>query len=161
MSRISTNTDCNQFFKLHSYLRLLPGDFGFDLVVGDDAAFLEIDEEHAPRLQPALAKDIFGRNVEDPDLGTTTQIGVPIHLLGTPGAIQGPRPRVGEHNDDRVVGQAHQMAGRIGALQVAEPDLFFQQLLSVAHISVPGIGRVAASGSGYTWLPVNYSVLPK
>jgi crotonobetainyl-CoA:carnitine CoA-transferase CaiB-like acyl-CoA transferase len=36
--------------------------------------------------------------VEDPDLGTTTQIGVPIHLAGTPGAIRGPRPRAGEHS---------------------------------------------------------------
>ena len=34
-------------------------------------------------------------------------------------------------------------------------------LVGVAHISFPGIGRVAASGSGYTWLPVNYSVVAK
>jgi crotonobetainyl-CoA:carnitine CoA-transferase CaiB-like acyl-CoA transferase len=38
--------------------------------------------------------------VDDPDLGPTTQIGVPIHLLGTPGGITGPQPRVGEHNDE-------------------------------------------------------------
>jgi crotonobetainyl-CoA:carnitine CoA-transferase CaiB-like acyl-CoA transferase len=37
--------------------------------------------------------------VHDPDRGATTQIGVPLHLLGTPGAIQGPQPRPGEHND--------------------------------------------------------------
>ena len=34
-------------------------------------------------------------------------------------------------------------------------------LVGVAHISFPGIGRVAASGSGYIWLPVNYSVVAK
>ena len=34
-------------------------------------------------------------------------------------------------------------------------------LVGVAHISFPGIGRVVASGSGYTWLPVNYSVVAK
>jgi crotonobetainyl-CoA:carnitine CoA-transferase CaiB-like acyl-CoA transferase len=33
--------------------------------------------------------------VDDPDLGLTTQIGVPIHLAGTPGGIKGPRPRAG------------------------------------------------------------------
>jgi crotonobetainyl-CoA:carnitine CoA-transferase CaiB-like acyl-CoA transferase len=38
--------------------------------------------------------------VEDPELGTTTQIGVPINLLGTPGAIQGPQPLAGEHNTE-------------------------------------------------------------
>jgi crotonobetainyl-CoA:carnitine CoA-transferase CaiB-like acyl-CoA transferase len=36
--------------------------------------------------------------VEDPVLGTTTQVGVPIHLSSTPGAIRGPRPEPGEHN---------------------------------------------------------------
>ena len=34
-------------------------------------------------------------------------------------------------------------------------------LVGVAHVSFPGIGRVAANGSGYTWLPVNYSVVAK
>jgi crotonobetainyl-CoA:carnitine CoA-transferase CaiB-like acyl-CoA transferase len=38
--------------------------------------------------------------VDDPDLGETTQLGVPIHLLGTPGAITGGQPRTGEHNDE-------------------------------------------------------------
>jgi crotonobetainyl-CoA:carnitine CoA-transferase CaiB-like acyl-CoA transferase len=36
--------------------------------------------------------------VVDPDLGPTTQVGVPVHFLSTPGAIRGPQPRVGEHN---------------------------------------------------------------
>src|SRR6202035_5703512 len=36
--------------------------------------------------------------LDDPDLGPSTQIGVPIHLLGTPGGIAGPQPRVGEHD---------------------------------------------------------------
>lgn len=35
--------------------------------------------------------------VDDPDVGPTRQMGVPIHLLGTPGAVRGPQPRVGEH----------------------------------------------------------------
>ena len=41
--------------------------------------------------------------VDDPELGTTTQIGVPINLLGTPGAIQGPQPLPGraQHRDLR------------------------------------------------------------
>jgi crotonobetainyl-CoA:carnitine CoA-transferase CaiB-like acyl-CoA transferase len=38
--------------------------------------------------------------VDDPDIGPTRQMGVPIHLLGTPGAVRGPQPRVGEHTDE-------------------------------------------------------------
>jgi crotonobetainyl-CoA:carnitine CoA-transferase CaiB-like acyl-CoA transferase len=38
--------------------------------------------------------------VEDPELGTTTQIGVPINLHGTPGAIAGPQPMPGQHNTE-------------------------------------------------------------
>lgn len=37
--------------------------------------------------------------VEDPVLGPTTQVGVPIHLAATPGGIQGPRLPIGHDND--------------------------------------------------------------
>ena len=42
--------------------------------------------------------------VVDPELGPTTQMGVPIHLLGTPGAIVGGQPPVGAHTDE-VLGE--------------------------------------------------------
>jgi crotonobetainyl-CoA:carnitine CoA-transferase CaiB-like acyl-CoA transferase len=38
--------------------------------------------------------------VEDPELGATTQVGLPAVLEGTPGAIQGGQPRVGQHSRD-------------------------------------------------------------
>jgi crotonobetainyl-CoA:carnitine CoA-transferase CaiB-like acyl-CoA transferase len=38
--------------------------------------------------------------VDDPELGPTTQVGLPIHLMGTPGAIRGPRPGPGQHNEE-------------------------------------------------------------
>jgi crotonobetainyl-CoA:carnitine CoA-transferase CaiB-like acyl-CoA transferase len=47
---------------------------------------------------PQLAANGMIATVDDPELGETTQIGVPINLLGTPGAIQGPQPLPGEHN---------------------------------------------------------------
>jgi crotonobetainyl-CoA:carnitine CoA-transferase CaiB-like acyl-CoA transferase len=37
--------------------------------------------------------------VDDPERGVTRQMGVPIHLLGTPGQVTGPQPRVGEHTE--------------------------------------------------------------
>src|SRR5262245_49078502 len=49
---------------------------------------------------PQLQANHMVQTVEDPDFGATTQIGVPIHLLGTPGAITSGQPRVGEHNDE-------------------------------------------------------------
>jgi crotonobetainyl-CoA:carnitine CoA-transferase CaiB-like acyl-CoA transferase len=41
-----------------------------------------------------------GATVDDPEAGVTRQMGVPIHLLGTPGAVTGPQPRPGEHTDE-------------------------------------------------------------
>ena len=30
-------------------------------------------------------------------------------------------------------------------------------LVGAAHISFPGLGHLRSAGSGYTWIPVNYS----
>jgi len=58
-------------------------------------AIVEPEDQFAhPQLQ---ANDMVA-TVGDPDLGATTQIGVPVHLLGTPGEIQSGQPRVGEHD---------------------------------------------------------------
>ena len=38
------------------------GELGLDLLVGDDAALLEVDEQHLARLQAPLADDLFGRD---------------------------------------------------------------------------------------------------
>jgi crotonobetainyl-CoA:carnitine CoA-transferase CaiB-like acyl-CoA transferase len=46
---------------------------------------------------PQLAANDMVAEVLDPELGATTQMGVPLHLLGTPGAIVSPRPRLDEH----------------------------------------------------------------
>jgi hypothetical protein len=29
--------------------------------------------------------------------------------------------------------------------------------VAVAHVAVPGIGRLRADGRGYTWVPANYT----
>jgi len=52
--------------------------------------------------------------IDDPVLGRTTQVGVPIHLAGTPGAIQGPRPQPGRHNDE-IFGELGYSAAEIAA----------------------------------------------
>jgi len=60
-------------------------------------AIVEPEEQFA---HPQLQANGMVATVDDPDLGPTTQIGVPIHLLGTPGAIQGAQPRAGEHDSE-------------------------------------------------------------
>ena len=64
---------------------------------------------------PQLVANDMVATVDDPELGPTTQIGVPIHLLGTPGAITGPQPLVGQHNDE-VWGALGYSAEEIAAL---------------------------------------------
>jgi crotonobetainyl-CoA:carnitine CoA-transferase CaiB-like acyl-CoA transferase len=66
-------------------------------LANNHAAEAIIPMEEAFAHPQVIANDMVA-TVVDPDLGPTTQMGVPIHLLGTPGAIQGPQPRAGEHN---------------------------------------------------------------
>jgi crotonobetainyl-CoA:carnitine CoA-transferase CaiB-like acyl-CoA transferase len=47
---------------------------------------------------PQLVANGMVATVDDPELGRTTQIGIPINLAGTPGGIVGPQPLPGEHN---------------------------------------------------------------
>ena len=64
-----------------------------------------------------IANDMVA-TVVDPDLGPTTQMGVPIHLLGTPGAIQGPQPRPGEHNAE-ILGELGYATSEVDRLAAA------------------------------------------
>jgi crotonobetainyl-CoA:carnitine CoA-transferase CaiB-like acyl-CoA transferase len=66
-------------------------------LANNHAAEAIIPMEEAFAHPQVIANDMVA-TVVDPDLGPTTQMGVPIHMLGTPGAIQGPQPRPGEHN---------------------------------------------------------------
>ncbi|MDQ1467947.1 MAG: hypothetical protein QOH10_2362 [Actinomycetota bacterium] len=66
-------------------------------LANNHAAEAIIPMEEAFAHPQVIANDMVA-TVVDPDLGPTTQMGVPIHMLGTPGAIRGPQPRVGEHN---------------------------------------------------------------
>ena len=47
---------------------------------------------------PQLVANDMVATIDDRDRGSTTQIGVPIHLLGTPGGIVGPQPVVCEND---------------------------------------------------------------
>lgn len=47
---------------------------------------------------PQFVANGMAATVEDPELGSTTQIGVPVVLSRTPGAIQGGQPLAGAHS---------------------------------------------------------------
>jgi len=49
---------------------------------------------------PQLAANGMVARIDDPELGATTQVGLPIHLMGTPGGVKGPRPEPGQHNEE-------------------------------------------------------------
>ncbi len=54
-------------------------------------------EPHQMLAHPQTIANEMVATVDDPVHGPTQQIGVPIHLLGTPGVIKGPQPKVGQH----------------------------------------------------------------
>jgi crotonobetainyl-CoA:carnitine CoA-transferase CaiB-like acyl-CoA transferase len=49
---------------------------------------------------PQLVANAMVETVEDPELGPTTQIGVPIALRSTPGAVKGGQPAAGQHTTE-------------------------------------------------------------
>jgi crotonobetainyl-CoA:carnitine CoA-transferase CaiB-like acyl-CoA transferase len=72
----------------------------------------------APEAQfahPQLVANGMVATVDDPEFGATTQVGVPIHLLSTPGAITGPQPPVGAH-DAEIWGELGCDAGEIALI---------------------------------------------
>jgi crotonobetainyl-CoA:carnitine CoA-transferase CaiB-like acyl-CoA transferase len=64
---------------------------------------------------PQFVTNGMAATVEDPELGLTTQVGVPAVLRGTPGAIQSGQPRAGAHSRE-VLAEANYSAADIGRL---------------------------------------------
>jgi crotonobetainyl-CoA:carnitine CoA-transferase CaiB-like acyl-CoA transferase len=54
---------------------------------------------------PQLIANNMVVQVNDPEMGPTTQIGVPMTLLETPGKVKGPQPLPGQHNREILVGE--------------------------------------------------------
>jgi crotonobetainyl-CoA:carnitine CoA-transferase CaiB-like acyl-CoA transferase len=60
-------------------------------------AIISPDEQFS---HPQLVANGMVATVVDPVVGATTQVGMPLHMFGTPTAIQGPQPTPGQHNDE-------------------------------------------------------------
>ncbi|HEY5015071.1 MAG TPA: CoA transferase, partial [Acidimicrobiia bacterium] len=86
-------------------------------LANNHAAEAIIPMEEAFAHPQVIANDMVA-TVVDPDLGPTTQMGVPIHMLGTPGAIQGPQPRPGQHNAE-ILGELGYSPSEVDQLAAA------------------------------------------
>jgi glyoxylase-like metal-dependent hydrolase (beta-lactamase superfamily II) len=70
------------------------------------------------------------------------------------GSVQFPDPSVVIHFDtDSKEALAQRL--KIFADVAKQGDM-----VAAAHLSFPGIGHIRSAGSGYTWLPINYSSMP-
>jgi glyoxylase-like metal-dependent hydrolase (beta-lactamase superfamily II) len=70
------------------------------------------------------------------------------------GSVQFPDPSVVIHFDtDSKEALAQRL--KIFADVAKQGDM-----VAAAHLSFPGIGHLRSAGSGYTWLPINYSSMP-
>src|SRR5262249_13122600 len=65
---------------------------------------------------PQLRAAGSGVEVGDPEVGTTTQIGMTICLGSTPGEVRGPQPLPGAHTDE-VLGALGHDAGELATLR--------------------------------------------
>ena len=67
---------------------LAAGDPAFNLVVGNDAAFIQIEQKHLPGLEPAPFQNIGGIDLEDPGLrGQNHQTASGYGIPGRPEAV--------------------------------------------------------------------------
>ena len=115
---------------------VLAGDPLLDLLVVDDAAFLRVDEEHAARLEPLLAHDAVGRDVEDADLG-----GEDDGVVERDVVARGPEAVAVEHRADAgAVREGH--GGRSVPGLDERRVVLVEGLLLVAHrlVAGPGLG---------------------
>ena len=81
-----------------------------ELIAAFNAAGLGAEAIVAPHERfdhPQMVGTGSAVEVVDPDLGPTTQFGVPVFLTATPGAVKGPRPRAGADNDEVLGALGH------------------------------------------------------
>ena len=115
---------------------MLGGELALDLLVLDDPVLVGVDEEHPARLEPALADDAGGVEVEHADLGGEDDeavVGDPVATRAQAVAVEhGTDLRaVGEHDAGRPVPRLHQH----GVELVERPTLPVHLL-----VVLPGLG---------------------
>ena len=114
---------------------LFRSDLLLDFVIGDDAAFFHVDQEHATRLQATLARNPFGRDGQDAGFrGHDDEV-----IFGHVIAGRTETVAVERGADHRAVGKDHGR-GAIPRLHQAGIE-FVESLLLFAHgfVAIPGL----------------------
>ena len=118
------------------FVRVLGGEFALDLVVVDDAAFFEVDQQHLARLQPPFAGDLFLRHRQYARLRRhdhVVVVGDHIARRPEPVAVEGRADlaAVGKGDRRRPVPRLHQRR----VIFVKRPPLRLHQ-----RVAGPGLG---------------------
>ncbi len=114
-----------------------PGERRLELLVGNEPALVEIDQQHLARLQAPLGNDVLLRDRQDPHLGGHDDAAVAGHEI-TRGpqavAVEGRAdlPPIGESDRRRTVPRLHQR----GVVLVERAPLLVHQ-----RIAGPGLGN--------------------
>ncbi len=98
---------------------------------------------------PQLVANGMVVQVDDPELGPTTQIGVPVNLSRSPGRIRGPRPLPGQHNEEvlgRVDGGHRAPEQEVGARPGGAPRQELRHVLE--GVVVLDLGQYLAGPFG-------------
>jgi crotonobetainyl-CoA:carnitine CoA-transferase CaiB-like acyl-CoA transferase len=80
---------------------------------------------HEAYAHPQLIANGMVAELDDPDLGPTVQIGIPLTLSLNPGRITGARPRPGEHDDELFVTNPEAVASVSDAVETSRTAASF------------------------------------
>lgn len=82
---------------LADMLRQKPRDYWLRLFEAADVPCAPVNRREEFMEDPQVQHNQMIVDVDDPQVGKTRQMGIPITVIDSPGSIQGPAPRLGEH----------------------------------------------------------------
>jgi len=92
-----------------------PRDYWLRLFEAADVPCAPVSRREEFMEDPQVQHNQMIVTIEDPQVGTTRQMGIPVTLVESPGRIKGPAPRLGEHTDIvlRELGYADERIGQL------------------------------------------------
>ena len=143
-----------------------------DKAAADDKGFFQgAMASLAPYIQAGKFKPFDGHTEFGPGVKTITSYGhTPGHTSymveskGQKLAIWGDLIHVGavqfDHPEITIQFDTDTKAAALARKKASVDAVEQRYLVAAAHLSFPGIGHIRAQGTGYAWIPVNYTSLP-